>query len=318
MSLQSPGARLRASLLLLLVAFIWGSAFVAQKTAFDAPADGGGESGMGVLAFTGARFLLGALVVAPFMLAERRRARPPEGGGVEKPGDWARYLGIGLVLFLASVFQQQGIVETTVTNAGFLTAIYVPLVPVVAFLGFRRSVPPVLWPGALGCLAGAWLLTGGANAGLSALGSGDAWVLAGALFWALHVTLVGQVVGRAGRPLTLAFGQFVACGVLGLGGAALVETPTWAGIMGAAPEIVYAGVLSVGVAFTLQVVAQRNMHPAGAAIILSTEMVFAALAGALLLGERLTPDQMAGAALILGCILAVEVTTALRPAMGRG
>ncbi|MCF8479653.1 MAG: DMT family transporter [Rhodospirillum sp.] len=314
MGLSSPFARLRASLLLLLVAFIWGSAFVAQKTAFDSAS--GGEDALvaiaplGVMTFTGIRFLLGALVVLPFMVWERHR--PGEGG--EGPRDPWRYLGIGGVLFTASLTQQIGILGTSVTNAGFLTAIYVPLVPVMALVFFGRTVPWVIWPGALGCLGGAWLLTGGQAEGFSALSTGDLWVLSGTLFWAAHVTVVGIVVGRARRPLSLAFGQFVACGILGLGGAALFESIRWESLMASAPEIAYAGFLSAGVAFTLQVVAQKDLHPAAVAIILSTEMVFAALAGAVALGESMSGTQVAGATLILGSILAVEVASALKAA----
>jgi drug/metabolite transporter (DMT)-like permease len=330
MGIPSPFVRLRASLLLLLVASIWGSAFVAQKTAFETGGESGDMEPLGILTFTGIRFILGALVVLPFMLWERScggarggacdgagdgvQAGGRRGNGTEGAGDFWRYLGIGVVLFTASLTQQQGILGTTVTNAGFLTAIYVPLVPVLALVVFGRSVPRILWPGALGCLGGAWLLTGGQEDGLSALGGGDLWVLSSVLFWAGHVTLVGIVVGRTQRPLSLAFGQFVACGVLGVGGAALFETIRWESLLASAPEIAYAGFLSAGVAFTLQVVAQKDLHPAAAAIILSMEMVFAALAGALALGERMSGTQVAGAGLILGSILVVEVTSALRAA----
>ncbi|WP_413207608.1 DMT family transporter [Rhodospirillum sp. A1_3_36] len=308
---SSPFVRLRSSLLLLLVAFIWGSAFVAQKTAFETHGESGVNIPLGVLTFTGIRFILGALVVLPFMLWERSRAGIRVGKGTEEGGDFWRYLGIGAVLFTASLTQQQGILGTTVTNAGFLTAIYVPLVPVLALVVFGRSVPHILWPGALGCLGGAWLLTGGQEDGLSALGGGDLWVLSSVLFWAGHVTLVGIVVGRTQRPLSLAFGQFLACGVLGLGGAVLFETIRWESLLASAPEIAYAGVLSVGVAFTLQVVAQKDLHPAAAAIIMSMEMVFAALAGAVALGERMSGTQVVGAGLILGSILMVEIASAL-------
>ncbi|ABC22941.1 hypothetical protein F11_11025 [Rhodospirillum rubrum F11] len=302
-----PLSRLRASLILLLVSFIWGSAFVAQKTAFDA-VEGATAPALGPLAFTGARFLLGALVVLPFALRENRQARSR---GAPGAGLLAIFCGIGAVLFAASFTQQLGIIGTSVTNAGFLTALYVPLVPVVALVIFRQSVRKMIWPGAAGCLAGLWLLTGAATNGLSALTAGDLWVLVGALFWAFHVTVVGVMATRSGRPLTLAAAQFLTCGVLGWAGAFAFETPTLAGMAAIAPEIAYAGILSVGVAFTLQVVAQRHTHPAAAAIILSMEMVFASLAAVVVLGERLSGVQWLGAGLILASIIAVESAAAL-------
>lgn len=306
-----PLSRLRASLLLLLVAFIWGSAFVAQKTAFpEAGSEGGGDPELGPLAFTGLRFLLGALIVLPFALREGRRATTSGAGPM--PRRWVvAFGGVGVVLFLAAWTQQIGIIGTSVTNAGFLTAVYVPLVPVLGLALFRQPVRPIIWFGALGSLTGAWFLTGAAGVGLSALSAGDLWVLVSALFWALHVILVGQSMARLPRPLTLATVQFAACALLGCGAAALLEPTTLAGLGAVWPELLYAGGLSVGVAYTLQVVAQRHTPPAAAALILSTEMVFAALAGAVALGERLAPGQWIGAALILASILVVEVSAAV-------
>lgn len=317
--LSPPAAglsRLRAALLLGLVAFIWGSAFVAQKTAFPEAEGVTPTSGIGPLTFNGIRFLLGALIVLPFALRADRRMDPgqdPTGGGPRAlPGWlWAAFVGIGGVLFVASWTQQVGIIGTSVTNAGFLTAVYVPLVPVLARLAFRQPVRRIVWLGALGSLAGAWFLTGAAEQGLTGLSTGDLWVLTSALFWALHVVLVGWAMGRCDRSLTLAAVQFIACGLLGCLAGLALEDPTWADIWAVAPEIAYAGGLSVGVAYTLQVVAQRHTPAPAAAIILSTEMVFAALAGAVALGERLSGGQWLGAGLILASILMVELTAAL-------
>lgn len=294
-------SRLTANLLLLVAAALWGSTFVVQKTAFD---DFGAADSIGPMAFTGARFLLGALVVLP--LAWR------EGAGADVPVtrlDRVGFVACGGALFMGSLLQQIGIIHTSVTNAGFLTGTYVPLVPVLALLLWRKRPHWIVWPAALGCLGGTWLLNGGS---LTRFAVGDLWVLAGALFWALHVTLVGIFVTRSGRPLTLASTQFAVAGLCGVVAAGIAESTSVAALSGALTEILYAGILSVGVAFTLQVVGQRNTHPAAAAIILSSEMVFAALAGAIVLGERLAPGQALGAAVILGCIVAVEVLPALR------
>lgn len=296
-------SRLRADLTLLLAAMIWGSTFVVQKLAFmdeeGAAAPVVPEEGtLGPLAFTGIRFLLGALVVLPLALRETAKAAEPA-----RPVDRLGFVLCGVLLFTGSITQQIGIIGTSVTNAGFLTALYVPLVPILGLFLLRRRAHWAVWPGVAGCTLGTWFLNGG---DLTAVSDGDMWVMAGAIFWALHVICVGTFVGRTGRALTLACTQFTAVGAIGLTAALLLEQPSWQAVSGAWFEIVYAGVLSVGVAFTLQVVGQRGAHPADAAIILSSEMVFAALSGAIVLGERLHVDQYAGAALILGSIVAVE------------
>lgn len=295
-------SRLSANLLLLLAAAIWGSTFVAQKLAFvgiDGKAVADPDSAIGAFAFTGARFLIGALVVLPLALREARRAT----GALDRKGQLG-FVACGAALFLGAWLQQEGIIRTSVSNAGFLTGLYVAMVPVMAWGLFGRRPIWAIWPAVVACVGGTYLLNGGT---LSALSEGDMWVLVGALFWALHVNLVGLVVVHTQRPLTLAASQFLVAGILGLGLAAPLEAPGIAAFVTAAPEILYAGALSVGVAFTLQVVAQRYTHPAAAAVLLSSEMVFAALAGAIVLGERLAPVQMAGGALILAGIIAVEV-----------
>ena len=297
-------SRLQANALLLLAALIWGSAFVGQAL---------GMAGVGPLTFTGVRFVLGALVVAPLAWREWRSLR----AAGHAPG-WAEarwVLLLGGLLCVGVVLQQIGLMSTSVTNAGFLTALYVPLVPVMAW-AFQRQVPHwSVWPAAAGCLVGVWLLTG---ASLQALSGGDWWVLLSALPWAVHVLLVGQVANKLRGAYILACGQFAVCALIACGLGAATETVTSAGLQSAAGAILYTGILSVGVGFTLQVVGQRFAHPADAAIILSSETVFAALFGAWLMGERLTALGLAGCALILACILAVQVLPLLgrRPALG--
>lgn len=304
-------SRLRADLTLLLAAMIWGSTFVVQKLAFvdDGTAEAAGGDALGPLAFTGIRFLLGALVVLPLALRETTRAEAPA-----RPVDRLGFVLCGVLLFAGSITQQIGIIGTSVTNAGFLTALYVPLVPVLGLFLLRRRPHWGVWPGVAGCMLGTWFLNGG---DLTRMSEGDLWVVGGAVFWALHVICVGTFVGRTGRALTLACTQFATVGSVGLFAALLLEQPSWQAISGAWFEIAYAGVLSVGVAFTLQVIGQRGAHPADAAIILSSEMVFAALAGAIVLGERLHVDQYTGAGLILFSILAVEALPFLRRTAAR-
>ena len=290
--------RFQADLLLLLAALIWGTAFVAQHT---------GMRDVGPILFTGSRFLLGALVVAPFAWWEwsrlMREGRLPDrralGGGVV----------LGGLLFLGAIFQQVGIAGTTVSNAGFLTALYVPLVPLIAAMFLGDRVHWIVWPASLGCLGGTYLLGGGS---LSALVAGDFWVMLSALFWAAHVLLVGRVAVRMGTPMGTAFLQFLLCGVLGTALGSVVEPVDGPALLRALPSLAYAGILSVGVGFTLQVIAQRHTPSADAAILLSCETLFAAVAARLYLGETLAPLQVAGGVLIFGSVLSIQILPLLR------
>lgn len=286
-------SRVQANLLLIVIALIWGSAFVAQSH---------GMADIGPMAFTGVRFLIGALVVAPLMWREWKTLR-----GLQRPlshGDGLKIAGLGGLLLLGAAMQQIGIVSTTVTNAGFLTALYVPLVPVLGWLLLRHLPHWSVWPGALACLVGAFLLSGAHELNI---GPGDAWVIASAFPWALHVLLVGRVADRMAAPFLVAGGQFLVCGLLALAYALAFEPISWAGLQAAALPIAYTGVLSVGVAFTAQVVAQRYAHAADAAIILSSETLFAAIFGYLLMGDRLNAAGLAGCALILGSMLLIQL-----------
>ena len=285
--------RSQANFLLLAVALVWGSAFVAQAHGMEA---------LGPFAFTGLRFLLGVIVVLPLAWRDyrgiARRAVPPE---------WRELRGVillGVLLALGAVFQQIGIIHTTVTNAGFLTGLYVPLVPLISWLLMRVRPHWSVWPCSIGCLAGMWLLSG---AGSLSLGVGDSWVVASSLFWALHVIFVGRIAGRIAAPYLVACAQFFVCSVLCLIWAAFSETITLAGIQQAAVPIIYTGIFSIGFAYTGQVVGQRYTEAADAAIILSAETIFAAMFGFLLMGERLSTTGLAGCALIFTCIVAVQM-----------
>lgn len=285
--------RIQANLLLLIVALIWGSAFVAQAHA---------NEGLQPYTFTGIRFLLGTCMVAPLAWRDFR-ALSLRG---KRPGrrDVLGVVVLGLLLTLGAVFQQIGITGTTVTNAGFLTALYVPLVPMIGWLAMRERPHWSVWPASVGCLLGTWMLSGAEQVAIS---TGDLWVIASSLFWALHVLLVGRVADRIAAPFLVAAGQFVVCGVASLAWASLTETITLAGIRTAAVPILYTGILSVGIAYTGQVVGQRYADAADAAIILSAETLFAALFGFLLMGDRLSVTALAGCVLIFTCILAVQM-----------
>ena len=302
-STHVPLTRARSNLLLLLVALVWSSAFVAQAVA---------ARSLGPFMFTGLRFALGALVVAPFAWREWRQLRARD--RQPRPRDLVLIAGLGTLLFIGSAMQQIGLLTTSVTNAGFLTALYIPLVPVLGWLVQRHLPHWTTWAAAAGCVAGSWLLaTGGSAAGLAAFKAGDWWVIASSLPWAAHVLLVGRAANRLHGAMLVACGQFVACSAWALAVGLAVEPVGAPGVARALVPIVYTGVLSVGLGFTLQVVAQRHSRPADSAIVLSSETVFAAAFGALFMGDRIGAAGLGGCALILACVLMVQ----LQPVVGR-
>lgn len=286
-------SRTVANCLMLIAALIWGTTFVAQQL---------GMQNVGPLTYTGIRFLIGALVVMP--LALREYGRLTARGVIINRRDFLAWAGLGGLLFGGAVLQQIGIASTTVTNAGFLTALYVPLVPFLAWVVHRQRPHLSVWPAVFGSFVGTFLLSGGRFDGLTI---GDLWVIVSAFFWAAHVLWVGRVAAHKGAPILVAFTQFVVCGVLASAAALFSETISPDGLVAGLPTILYGGLLSVGVGFTLQVVAQRHTRAADAAILLSSETLFAAIAGALYLGERLDAMQITGCILIFACMLAVQV-----------
>lgn len=289
--------RIQANLLLTLAAIIWGSSFVVQQI-------GTGE--LGTISFTGSRFLVGACIVLPFAIMQFRRVARED--RQFETADWLGIFATGCVLLIAAVLQQHGILRTTVTNSGFLTALYVPLVPLLGLLVLRRRVHFAIWPASISCFVGTYILSGAKEVELAA---GDLWVISSTLFWATHVMLVGAMASRTRAPLVVAAGQFLVCGCGGLLLGWLVEGPAPDHFAGALWGILYVGIFSVGMAFTLQVIGQRFTPAADAAIILSSETVFAAACGMIFLGERLSYLRLSGALLILGSILAVELVPLL-------
>jgi drug/metabolite transporter (DMT)-like permease len=286
--------RTQANLVLLLAGAMWGMGFVAQSTAMQA---------VGPMLFIGSRFLVATFAMMPFAIREGRRAER----GVRK-AEWLAFAMIGLLLFAGMAAQQVGLLSTSVTNSGFLTGLYVVMVPFAAVVLFRQWPHPIVWPAALCALAGIWLLSGGS---VAAFTTGDWLTILCALIWALQVIYTGRHAAASGRPVTLAVTQFAVCGAVALALAVLIEPVRWASIRAALPEILYAGVIAGGAAFTLQAVGQRYTTAPQAAIFLSTEAVFAALFGAIFLGERLPLEAFAGCALIFAAILLVELGPAL-------
>lgn len=291
-------SRLRANTLLLITGAIWGMGFVAQSTAMAA---------IGPFLFIGLRFAVATVAMTPLALREARISGRPL-----TPREWRIFAGIGTTLFAGMAAQQAGLLSTTVTNAGFLTGLYLILVPMFGVAIYREFPHWVVWPSALVALAGVFLLSGGA---LTRLTTGDWLTILCAGFWALQILFINRYATETGRPVTLAVVQFAVTAVLALAIALPFEHVDLSAIRLAAPEILFAGVFAGGIAFTLQTVGQRHTTAANAAIIMSSEALFAALFGALLLGERLNGMAAAGCALIFSAMLAVElVPLALRRA----
>lgn len=283
---------LKSDLLLLLAAFIWGTTFVAQRK---------GMAYVGPLTYNAIRFALGAATLAPVIFLSRAR-RPA--GEQTVALRFLLYGGvlIGLSLFGGSTLQQTGLLTTTAGKASFVTSVYVVLVPIVGLLLGQRGGWSV-WAGALLSIAGLYLLT--MREALT-MGHGDLLVLIGAFFWTAHVHLIGYFAKRA-DPLCLACLQFLTCSVLSLVGALFFEQTTLPAVYDAAIPILYGGVLSAGVAFTLQIVCQRTSPPAHAAIVMSLETVFGALGGWVMLGERFSPRDLAGCVLMFAGLLVVQL-----------
>ncbi|MCX7683165.1 MAG: DMT family transporter [Anaerolineae bacterium] len=280
--------RIEADLILLTVALIWGSGFVAQRVA---------AAHLTPLMYNGTRFLLGALVILPLTVRRLRQVTRAE---------WRGGMLAGLLLFGASFLQQAGLRFTTAGKAGFITGLYVVLVPLLLALVWRRWPRPSAWIASLLATGGLFLLS---SPGRLALAPGDGWIVACAVVWAFHVILIG-LLAPGTEPLRLALVQFTVCGVLSLGLALILGRDSVEGLVAAGGAIVYSGIASVGLGFSLQVVGQRLAPPTDAAVILSLESVSAALFGWLLLGEQLTSLQLLGCGLMLLGMLVAQ----LRPA----
>lgn len=287
-------SRHTANLLLLIAGAIWGMGFVAQSTAMDT---------LGPLQFIGLRFLVATLCIAPFALLEARRAPRPLA-----TGDIKGFGLIGLVLFGGMVLQQVGLLYTSVTNSGFLTGLYVVFVPLITLLVLKVRPHPLIWPGVTMTFIGIWLLAGGQAVTLN---RGDLLTIGCAVLWAIQLILIGRYAAGSGRPIALAFGQFAVSAALGLAAGFTLEPFDTAAISAAMPEILFAGVFASGVAFTLQIIGQRYTSTPQAAIFLSTESLFAALFGAIILGERIPATGYAGGLLIFAAIILVETGPAV-------
>lgn len=293
----------RADFLLLLAAVIWGFAFVAQRM---------GMEHIGPFMFNAIRFALGAFVMVIVIKGRGTWRR----GGMETGGQGDREplstgnrklpavygVLLGIILFAGATFQQAGIVYTTAGNAGFITGLYVILVPVMGmFIGQKAGTN--LWGGAVVAAVGLYFLS--VTDQFTVL-KGDLLVLVGAIFWAVHVLYTGWLSPRT-SALRLAAVQYFICAALSLVSSFIFENTSLSGIYEAAIPLLYGGIFSVGIAFTLQIVGQKKAPPAHAAIILSLEAVFAVIGGVLILSETMTERKWLGCSLMLAGMLLAQV-----------
>ncbi len=287
--------RLVANLLLILTAAIWGFAFVAQRV---------GSQFVGAFTFNGIRFALGALSLIPLIIfLDKRKENSEE--STEKPNLKATLLPgilVGLILYAGATLQQVGLFYTTVGNASFITGLYMVFVPIIGIF-LKHKIGKNSWVGVILAIIGLYLLSINENFSIS---YGDLLEVIGAIFWAVHILAIDNFTKRV-NPLKLSFIQFATCSILSLITAFIFEDITISGISSAFIPILYGGLLSVGVAYTLQVVAQKDAKPSHAAIILSMESVFGAIGGAVLLGESMSGRGYLGCALILAGILVSQI-----------
>ena len=287
----------RSDTLLLLTAAIWGLAFTAQRA---------GMEHIGPFLYTGIRFALGALTLLPVWFFNRRgegyRIGEPPGGHRNTKRVVPASLLAGLVLFLGVSFQQIGIVYTTAGKAGFVTGLYVILVPILGMVWKHRTGRGT-WIGAGLAVGGLYLL---GVTGRFEVSTGDLLVATSAVFWAFHVLLIGWLSPMV-RSVKLAVVQYAACALISMSVALAFEEIDPRAIAAAAIPIVYGGVCSVGIGYTLQVVGQKDARPAHAAIIMSLEGVFAAVGGYLVLRETLGTRNLAGCLLMLAGMLVSQL-----------
>ena len=282
--------QLRGSLLLLLTSMIWGAAFVAQSAGMDY---------IGPFTFNGLRMLMGAAVLLPFLLKRRTGAHT---NASERKMLLRGGILCGVALFVGSTLQQIGIVDTTAGKAGFITAMYVVLVPVMGvFVGHKQ--PWLVWLGVALSAVGMYFLC--VHESLS-LNRGDLMVLAGAVGFSFHILLIDRYSAHV-DGVKLSCLQFFVAGVLGLVFMFLFETPQISKIFAAWLPLLYAGVFSCGVAYTLQILGQRDTDPTIASMILCLEAVFSVVFSWFLLGERLSAREIFGCVLIFAAILLAQL-----------
>ena len=274
----------------LLCTFIWGTTFIAQDTGMDK---------IGPLTFNATRFFIGFLSIIPFALLFEKKKITKEINNNKRL--FCKLLfWIGLFLFLGTYLQQTALLYTDVANAAFFTIFYVPMVPIILFFFYSKSIHWSIWPSVLFCIVGVYLLSDFTNATIRL---GDSLVILCALFWSLHIIFIGNFIKNFNLPLFFGALQALVVSFFSVIFALFFETITIVNILNESVSIIYAGILSGGIAFTLQIYAQKNISSAPAAIIFSLEGVFATIAAWIILNQILGLNNVIGCALILFGVL---------------
>jgi drug/metabolite transporter (DMT)-like permease len=273
-----------------LCTLIWGTTFIAQDTGMDK---------IGPLTFNGTRFFIGFISIIPFALLFEKKKISKE-INKNKKLFYKLLFWISLFLFLGTYVQQAALLYTDVANAAFFTIFYVPIVPIILFLFYSKSLHWSIWPSVLFCIFGVYLLS---NFSDSEIRKGDSLVILCAFFWSLHIIFIGKFIKFFDLPLFFGSLQALVVSFLSIIFALYFETITIDNILNETISIIYAGALSGGIAFTLQIYAQKNISAAPAAVIFSLEGVFAALAAWIILNQILELNNIIGCLLILGGVI---------------
>lgn len=281
-------------LLLLITAIIWGAAFSAQKV---------GSENIGSFYFNGIRFLLGSVALLPLVFIFAKNKANQEGAKQSPKSIFKAGFVCGLCIFAGSSLQQIGIVTTTAGKAGFITGLYIVIVPILLGIIFKRKINFITWICVIVAVIGLYLLT--ITKGFS-INFGDLLVFIGSFFWAAHILVIDHYAKKV-NPIILSCAQFAVCGFLSLLCGIIFEEISVMAVKAALIPILYGGICSVGIAYTLQVVAQKNAEPTQASLILSLETVFSALGGCLILGEKLSAKAFLGCFLIFAAIVIAQL-----------
>jgi len=273
-------------LCLVVCTFIWGTTFVAQDSGMD---------NIGPFTFNSVRFFVGFLAVSPFFFFfEKKKIK------IEKSKFYKLIIPVGFFLFLGTAFQQVALIYTDIANAAFFTIFYVPMVPIIVYFLFADKLHWSIWPSVFACVLGGYLLSDISN---SVVRLGDTLVFIGAIFWALHIIYIGKIINQFDLPFFIAMLQNLIVALLSFLLVVMFEEIDFAKIKLETIEILYAGILSGGAAFALQLFGQRNISAAPAAIVMSLEGVFAAIAAWVILNQILGINNIIGCSLILGGVL---------------
>lgn len=289
---------IKSVLILMLTAVIWGFAFVAQRV---------GMEHVGAFTYNGVRFALGSLSLLPLIYYLSKRANSHNSEEADLKTTLKFGIILGCVLFTASSLQQVGLIYTTAGKAGFITSLYIVLVPIFGIF-LKHRTHRSTWIGALTAATGLYLLSVNENFTVE---FGDILEIIGAVFWTIQILLVDKLV-RNINPVKLSCVQFVTCSFLSMTVALIFEDVNIVGITEGIAPILYGGIMSVGIAFTLQAVAQKGAKPSHAAIAMSMESVFAAIGGALILSERLPLKGYLGCGLIFAGMLISQAENFIR------